>query len=740
MMKHILLICLSLFLTQIGWSQSAALVWAKQIAGSDNQSITAVTRDGFNAIISTGSFEGVTDFDPSAGSSISSALGASDAFINKFDANGNFVWSYTFGGSLFDTGLDIRTDVQGNVYGVGYLRSNVDIDHNTATPDITSTSTNSYGYVIKLDINGNFLWEKHFTGTGENSLRAMSLDPAGNIVLAGAMVSGGVDLDPDAGVQSLDGLYRMFYLKLSGSGTYLWHKGLTGYAAYDAYPTKLVLDAQNNIYSCGYFQSIIDFDPSAGLYEFNGNGPSDGFISKYDANGNFIWTKTFYNTSAPVSCNDIEIDNSGNIFCVGTYNSATDFDPDLVNNFILSPNPSNPSGNRGYLLKLDNAGNFQFAKQLAPDNTSSGDEVELDNAGNIYAGGTFTLSNDLNTDEPGVNAFTAAGAEDIFMSKLNAAGSFQYAATFGGNNIDRIGALSYKTSENAMVMCGSFSTTADLNPNADVFNLTSIGQSDAFVAKLRECAAQNFSLDAVGCGTYDLNGTLYSTSGTYTQTLATTLGCDSIITLHLTIAAPSSSNLNEAGCGSFILNGETFDTPGNHVQTITNAAGCDSVIFLNLSLTEYIAPIVNTTNNELSCATTGVYQWYECSNGEQVMINEAVSANYTPTQSGNYQVEVSYGNCIAYSDCQNFVFVGIEPSAPQQLFHLWPNPAHNNIHIQLLHPTSPAQVTLFNSLGQSVLNQELTAAPLAVSHLQAGMYVIRCDQNGHTSTRTFMKE
>jgi hypothetical protein len=251
---------------------------------------------------------------------------------------------------------------------------------------------------------------------------------------------------------------------------------------------------------------------------------------------------------------------------------------------------------------------------------------------------------------------------------------------------------------------------------------------------------QTYTLDAIGCGTYDLNGTLYSIDGTYTQTISTTLGCDSIITLNLIIAAPSSSNLNEVGCGIYILNGETFDTPGNHIQTITNVAGCDSVIFLNLSLTEYIVPIVSTTNNDLSCSMTGLYQWYECSNGEQVMINEAVAATYTPTQSGNYQVEVSYANCIAYSECQSFVFVGIEPSAPQQLFHLWPNPAHNNIHIKLLHPTSPAQVSLFNSLGQCVLNQELTAAPLAVSHLQAGMYIVRCVQNGHTSTRTFIKE
>lgn len=88
------------------------------------------------------------------------------------------------------------------------------------------------------------------------------------------------------------------------------------------------------------------------------------------------------------------------------------------------------------------------------------------------------------------------------------------------------------------------------------------------------------------CGPLTINSQTYSTSGTYTQTLtnSNSVGCDSIITLNLTIKNPTSSSLTQSACNTFTLNNTTYNSSGTYTQTLNNSVGCDSVITLNLSI------------------------------------------------------------------------------------------------------------------------------------------------------------
>jgi uncharacterized repeat protein (TIGR01451 family) len=112
--------------------------------------------------------------------------------------------------------------------------------------------------------------------------------------------------------------------------------------------------------------------------------------------------------------------------------------------------------------------------------------VALDGAGNVYAGGTFSGSTDF---DPGLGTFdlTSAGADDLFVVKLNQAGDFVWARAMGGpldeagdgNNADvavEVGGNVYSVS--------SFEGTADFDPGPGTFNLTSAGYDDVIVSKL----------------------------------------------------------------------------------------------------------------------------------------------------------------------------------------------------------------------------------------------------------------
>ena len=99
-------------------------------------------------------------------------------------------------------------------------------------------------------------------------------------------------------------------------------------------------------------------------------------------------------------------------------------------------------------------------------------------------------------------------------------------------------------------------------------------------------AATTNSISANSCNSYTLNGQTYNTSGTYTQNLTNTAGCDSTITLNLLINTPSTGNDNQTHCNSFIwIDGNTYtsnNTTATH--TLTNAVGCDSIVTLNLTI------------------------------------------------------------------------------------------------------------------------------------------------------------
>ena len=95
--------------------------------------------------------------------------------------------------------------------------------------------------------------------------------------------------------------------------------------------------------------------------------------------------------------------------------------------------------------------------------------------------------------------------------------------------------------------------------------------------------------------TYSFNGQTLSTSGTYTATLTNAAGCDSVITLNLTVNQPSATTINQTICSptTYSFDGQLLSVTGIYRDTLTNAAGCDSVITLNLSVGQHNDSILN---------------------------------------------------------------------------------------------------------------------------------------------------
>jgi gliding motility-associated-like protein len=88
------------------------------------------------------------------------------------------------------------------------------------------------------------------------------------------------------------------------------------------------------------------------------------------------------------------------------------------------------------------------------------------------------------------------------------------------------------------------------------------------------------------------NGNSYNAAGIYTVTLATAAGCDSVVTLNLTVNPELASSTDSTVCAAqlpLVWNGLTFTAAGTQSVTLTSTAGCDSVATLNLSVHQSFA-------------------------------------------------------------------------------------------------------------------------------------------------------
>src|SRR5690606_33038212 len=155
----------------------------------------------------------------------------------------------------------------------------------------------------------------------------------------------------------------------------------------------------------------------------------------------------------------------------------------------------------------------------------------------------------------------ARGGTDIFIVQLNAAGDFIWATRMGGTGADAGTAITSGRT-GAIYTTGYFSGQADFDTGSGTATISAYGGTDIFVHKLQRCTPAYASLTESGCDSVTINGQTYTQSGVYTQTFTGHAGCDSILTINLTIHHGVAVTLPQTACDSFTFFGHTYHTNG----------------------------------------------------------------------------------------------------------------------------------------------------------------------------------
>ena len=246
---------------------------------------------------------------------------------------------------------------------------------------------------------------------------------------------------------------------------------------------------------------------------------------------------------------------------------------------------------------------------------------------------------------------------------------------------------------------------------------------------------------ASGCDSYTSfsGNNTWTTSGLYSETFSTVFGCDSVINYDVTIYGGSTGNVTETICAGETYTsptGMTYTTSGTYFDTLTDMNGCDSVVTINLTVNNVINT-VSTSGATLTADQTGAaYQWYRCTNGVFTsMVVGETSISYTPVASGNYGVELLYNGCLERSSCYLIDYSGIE-DANAISATIFPNPTTGNFSITLGNNYSNVSIQVIDVQGKVVASKNVshTTEVMVNEGLSSGVYFVQLKANQKTST------
>jgi hypothetical protein len=298
------------------YDPSGSLLWSKTWGGFADDNGIAIKVDGIGNVYV-------------AGSTASFGAGWYDALLLKFDANGNLLWSRTWGGGSFEQAYDIALDASGNIY--------------------LAAESYSYGLsavLLKFSSNGDLLWTRTWKGPATyDATYSLDIDNAGNIYLAG------ISWDYSAGDHR-----SILLLKYDSQGNLVWNKNWTGPGNDEASGSKVIrVDGGGNIYLASRTSSF-------------GAGDYDVLMLKLDNNGNLIWART-WGGAGYESGYGLAFDSAGNVIVAGQTKS-----------FLGGVSSA-------LLLKYATTGNLLSSKIWGGNGDAGASSVWLNQAGNAFVTG-----------------------------------------------------------------------------------------------------------------------------------------------------------------------------------------------------------------------------------------------------------------------------------------------------------------------------------------------------------------
>ena len=192
----------------------------------------------------------------------------------------------------------------------------------------------------------------------------------------------------------------------------------------------------------------------------------------------------------------------------------------------------------------------------------------------------------------------------------------------------------------------------------------------------------------------------------------------------------------QASCGSYTwIDGNNYTTTNNNAtHTLTNTVGCDSIVTLDLTVTN-IDTTITTSGFTITSNQTGAnYQWIDCNDNNSIVLGET-SQSYTNAPNGSYAVVITDGICSDTSACATIVGVGVETLGSASVI-IYPNPNNGSFYVSTS-GLADFSLSLYSIDGRTVMERIAIKEENQLIHLEkieSGVYIARINHGKFSKT------
>jgi curved DNA-binding protein CbpA len=324
----------------IKYDVSGNEIWTRQFGSNGNDNCTCVASDASGNVIVGGTTNGAL---PNQ-----TQLGGNDAFIRKYDASGNELWTHQFGSNGHDGINGITLDTSGNIFVVGQTVG--------ALPGQLHSSALGYtdAFIRKYDPSGNIIWTHQF-GTGAGAMaNGVVSDSSGNIYVVGSTYGA---LSSQIMIGTEDGFVR----KYNNAGIELWTQQ---YGTDDmVYANAVTVDPSGDCFVVGRVYGTL---PNQTKSQAN----YDAYVRKYDSSGKELWTRQFGSGTGD-EAEGVTVDKNGNIY-LACYTAGSVQGQTYLGN------------TDAYACSYDNSGVFRWIVQFGSAGSDYAFGIAVGGSGGVY--------------------------------------------------------------------------------------------------------------------------------------------------------------------------------------------------------------------------------------------------------------------------------------------------------------------------------------------------------------------
>lgn len=361
---------------------ASVVTWTRQFGTALEDRTNGVASAGTDVVV-VGSTFGILPGQATAG--------LEDAFVRKYDASGNILWTHQFGTSSNDSGVRVVIDGAGDIIVAG-----------TAGDALPSQAWEGDGdaFLRKYDADGNVLWTRQFGTAMADWVGGVTVDADDNIIVVGDTLGAFPSF-------TRVGAYDIFVAKYDPSGARLWLHQFGSEALAAALSRGVAADSSGNVFLVGSTYAGA-FPGQTAL------GNDDAFVFKLDANGDVLWIRQF-GASEDDQADAVAINAVGEIIIAGSTRS------------VLAGQVSS-GGFDVFLEAYDSDGAHLWTRQHGTSGSDASTALAIASDGEIYVAGRVY--------ESALDGHSASGEYDAFVTRYSATGVLLGGRQFGSPQSD----------------------------------------------------------------------------------------------------------------------------------------------------------------------------------------------------------------------------------------------------------------------------------------------------------------